>query len=66
MNHEKIRDLRQRRKLTQQQAADAAGLKSLQHWSNIERGAQGSESISIDLLERVAKALGVKASDLLK
>lgn len=66
MNHQKIKTLRESRGLTQKQAADAAGMSDGRHWSNIERGSQKSKSISVDLLERIAKALGVKAAELLK
>lgn len=66
MNHERIKALREKRKMTQAQAAVAAGMNDPRHWSNIERGYQQGKSISIELLERIAKALGVKASDLLK
>jgi transcriptional regulator with XRE-family HTH domain len=61
---EKIKALRESRGLTQHQAADAAGLASRQAWHNIEAGRQ--PRIQLDILERVAAALGVKAKDLLK
>ncbi len=65
MNHAKIKLLREQRKLTQEQAAEACGMKSRQHWNNIESGRQGSVSISVDLLERIAATLGVKPVDIL-
>ncbi len=50
--------------MTQEEAAKAAGLSSRQAWHNIEAGRQ--PKIQLDILENVAKALGVKAKDLLK
>ena len=50
--------------MTQEQAAAAAGLSSRQAWNNIESGRQ--PKLQLDILESVAKALGVKARDLLK
>jgi transcriptional regulator with XRE-family HTH domain len=61
---EKIKSLRAKKKLTQADAAKAAGFKTLQAWSSIERGAQPNPSL--DTIERIAAALGVKAKDLLK
>jgi transcriptional regulator with XRE-family HTH domain len=59
----KIKRLREDNKLTQDEAARKAGFKSRQAWNNVERGRQ---SPTVDTLERIAKALGVKAKDLLK
>ncbi len=64
VNTEKIRELRIALKLNQTQAAKRAGLKSAQHWSEIERGDR--KTITVTMLERVAKALGVTAAELLK
>jgi DNA-binding XRE family transcriptional regulator len=64
LNTDKIRQLRERLKLTQEQAAARAGLPSRQKWNDIERGRQ--KNLTIETLERVAAALGVKARDLLK
>ncbi|MGE5611211.1 MAG: helix-turn-helix domain-containing protein [Bacillota bacterium] len=61
---EKIRELREKAGLTQQQAAELAKLKSRQHWNEIESGRQ--TNITMDTLERIASALGVKAKGLLK
>lgn len=61
---EKIRNLREKAGLTQQQAAELAKLKSRQHWNQIESGRQAN--VTVDMLERIAIALGVKAKDLLK
>ena len=60
---EKIRQLRERKGLTQEAAAKLAGFRSRQAWNNIESGRQ---SPRLDTLERIAAALGVKARDLLK
>jgi transcriptional regulator with XRE-family HTH domain len=60
----KLRQLRGRLGITQEQAAKKAGLRSRQHWNKIEAGRAGS--ITLDTLGRVAKALGVKATDLLR
>lgn len=62
----KIKKLREKAKLTQTEAAERAGL-SLQHWNNIEGGRAGrTRGLSLPTLDKVAKALGVKAKDLLK
>ena len=60
----KIKALREKRGMTQAEAATAVGFKTLQAWSSIERGEQ--PNLGLQTLERVAKALGVKAKDLLK
>jgi transcriptional regulator with XRE-family HTH domain len=60
----KIRTLRIRAKLTQHQAALRAGLSTRQKWNDIERGRR--PVTTIELLERIAAALGVRAKDLLK
>lgn len=62
----KIRAVRGRRKLTQEAAAKLAGM-SQQQWANVEGGHVGQvRGVSLATLERIAKALGVKARDLLK
>jgi transcriptional regulator with XRE-family HTH domain len=63
---DKIRNLRERLGLTQQQAAKNAGMKSKQHWNNIENGRQTSDSISVALLERIAVALKTTPANLLR
>jgi transcriptional regulator with XRE-family HTH domain len=61
---EKIKTLRERAGLSQAEAAAKAGLKTRQRWHQIESGT--ITNIELDTLERIAKALGVKAKDLLK
>jgi DNA-binding XRE family transcriptional regulator len=60
----KIKELRDKLKLTQDEAAKRAGLPGRQRWNQIERGRE--TNLTIETLERVAAALGVKARDLLK
>lgn len=45
-------------------AAERAGFKTRQQWYQIESGMV--TNIKLESLERIAKALGVKAKDLLK
>lgn len=59
----KVEKLRRRAALTQQEAAVKAGM-SKQQWSNIVRGRYGD--ISLSVVDRMAKALGVRAGELLK
>ena len=59
----KIKRLRESAGMTQEDAAAKAGFKSRQAWNNIESGRQMPR---IPTLTGIAKALGVKASDLLK
>ena len=60
----KIKRLREQAGLSQTQAAEKAGLKSRQRWYQIEGG--HIQNIELDTLAALAKALGVKAKDLLK
>jgi transcriptional regulator with XRE-family HTH domain len=60
---DKIKALRLKRGLSQEQAAQLAGIAGRQHWNKIETG---KISPSIDTLDRVAKALHVSPRDLLK
>jgi transcriptional regulator with XRE-family HTH domain len=60
---DKIRSLREKLKLSQEAAAIKAGFTSRQAWYKIESGQQ--EPL-VSTLERIAKALGVKAKDLLQ
>jgi transcriptional regulator with XRE-family HTH domain len=60
---EKIKRFREKLGWTQEQAAKAAGLANRQHWNQIETGLR--DNLTVDTLEKVAMALGVKAKDLL-
>ena len=62
-NTERMRELRDKLGLTQDEAAKRAGFASRQAWNNLENGRQEP---SLSTLERIAKALGVKPKDLLK
>lgn len=64
VDYQKIKLLRTQCGLTQTAAANKAGLRSRQHWQNIESGKRST--ITVQTLERIAKALGVDARDLLK
>ena len=62
----KIRALREKRRLTQVEAAKLAGM-SQQQWANVEGGHTGqTRGISLTTLDKIASALGVKSKDLLK
>jgi transcriptional regulator with XRE-family HTH domain len=62
----KIRRLRKQRGLTLAGAGAPVKI-SRQRWNDIEQGrAGGKTGITLPTLARVAKALGVKAKDLLK
>jgi transcriptional regulator with XRE-family HTH domain len=63
LNVEKIRALREKKGLTLQEAADAAGLKFRQRWARIESG--DMTNVKLDTLYAIAGALGVKPKDLL-
>lgn len=63
LNVERIRELREKRKLTQQQAAELAGMGSKQAWSNFENG---RDNPTLDRLAKVAEVLGVKPRELIK
>lgn len=64
LDFEKLKTLRDRRGLTQEEAATLAGLSGRQRWNDIESGRK--VNVTIETLEAVAKAVGVKAKDLLK
>ena len=64
LDTEKIEAVRKKLRLTQEGAAKKAGLAGRQHWNNIVNGNQGG--ITLTTLEKIAKALKVKARDLLK
>jgi transcriptional regulator with XRE-family HTH domain len=61
---DKVRRLREKLKLTQAQAAEAAGLGGRQGWCDLEAGRR--DNIELDTLRRIAETLGVRAKDLLK
>lgn len=60
----KIKQLREKLGLTQQEAAEKAGLATRQAWHSIESGRQ--PNLGVLMLEKVAKVLGARAKDLLK
>ncbi|HEX8339528.1 MAG TPA: helix-turn-helix transcriptional regulator [Tepidisphaeraceae bacterium] len=60
----KLKQLREKKGLTQQAAADAAGLANRQAWHQIEAGLRAN--VTVETLNRLAAAVGVKAKDLLK
>lgn len=63
LDRERMRKLRLKLYANQQAAADAAGLGSKQRWSNIEAGTEAN--VTVEILERIAKALRVKPAELL-
>lgn len=63
LNLTKLKALRKKAGLTMEAAADLAGLAGKPHWSRIE---SGKISPTIETLERIAAAVGVRAKDLLK
>lgn len=58
---QKIKDLRLRAGYSQEELAGKAGLHRT-YMSDIERG---ERNVSVENIEKIAKALGVKSSDLL-
>jgi transcriptional regulator with XRE-family HTH domain len=64
LNCDKIRELREKAGLTQEEAARRAGLHTRQNWNNIESGRR--TNVTLSTLEAIAQALGVRAADLLK
>jgi transcriptional regulator with XRE-family HTH domain len=64
IDHAKIRALRIKLNLTQEQAAQRAGVAGRQEWNKIETGVR--QDLKVSTLERIAQALGVKPGDLLK
>lgn len=61
---EKMRSVRERMKLTQEVAAQAAGMSGRQQWNDVESGRKGN--VSIATLEAIAKALKISPKSLLK
>lgn len=64
LNVERIRTLREKKKLTQEQAAELAGMKGRQAWYNVESGRE--KNLTLERLEKVAAVLGCKAQDLIQ
>lgn len=64
LDTEKIRTLRLALGLTQAEAAMRAGLPGRQRWYHLETGKL--KNPTLETIERIAAALGVKAKDLLK
>ena len=60
----KMRALRERQELSQEDAAKAAGMSGRQQWYLIESGTRAD--VTLTTLDKIAKALGVKAKDLLR
>lgn len=60
----KVRTLREACGYTLAEAAERAGLGGPQKWSDIESGRR--KNLTLDTLDKIAKALGVSAKDLLK
>jgi len=60
----KIKKLREALELNQTEAAQKAGLSNRQFWNQVETGQR--DNLTVATLEKIAKALGVKAKDLLK
>lgn len=60
----KMRQLREKLGLTQEQAAERAGLPSRARWNDIESGRK--INITLGTLDAIAKALHVHGADLLK
>jgi transcriptional regulator with XRE-family HTH domain len=64
LNKERIKALREKLGLTQDEAARLAGFTSRQAWNNLEGGAVPNPRA--DTLAKVAKALGCRMEDLLQ
>jgi transcriptional regulator with XRE-family HTH domain len=64
LDFQKIRVLRERLGLTQAQAAKRAGMPSRATWNDIEKGRRAN--VTMETLDAIAKALGVRATELIK
>lgn len=64
LNHERIKQLRTERGLTQEEAATLAGIGTRARWNDVERGRR--PNITMETLEGIAKALKVEPAELLK
>jgi transcriptional regulator with XRE-family HTH domain len=60
----KVKSLRAKAGLTQQRAAERAGLGTRQSWNAIESGRKAN--VTLEVLDKIAKALNVKSRELLK
>ncbi len=63
LDTERIKAQREKLGLSQQEAAEKAGMGSRQRWNDVESGRKAN--ISIETLEAIAKALGLSAKSLL-
>lgn len=59
----KMKELREDLKLTQEQAAQAAGMSSKQQWYDIESGRK--DNVSLETLAKIGRALNVDPAELL-
>lgn len=64
LDTDKIKRLREAAGLTQEEAAKRAGLRSRQHWYKIET--DDGANVTLETLEKVARALKTKAKELIK
>lgn len=64
LDAKRLRELRIVAGITQAEAAERAGLTGKQVWSDLEKGRRSN--ITLETLDRIAAALGVRAKDLLK
>lgn len=64
VDHKKIKRLREELGLSMEDAAAKAGLTGRQHWHQVESGQ--TSDVRVSTLEKIARALGVTAKDLLK
>lgn len=60
----KVKRLREKAGLSQAAAAKLASIGSAQAWNNIESGRKAN--VTVDTLNKIAKALNVRAKNLLK
>ena len=61
--HREIRRRREEKKLTMDEAAQSAGLRTRQRWNGVESGERKNPSAAVMLM--VARALGCKVEDLM-
>ena len=64
LDTDKLKALRLKRGLTQEEAAQKAGFNGKQRWNNIENGREAN--ITMETLGKIAEALECKPKDLLK